>query len=195
MPTRPAGVPETAHGSAARQLHSLALDSRRRGCGGTHAAPPGAHTSPSAAGSRPHTTGLPRAPPAGLHWPACAAVWTASAPSGPGPPPACTCTIPAGFMRSQLSRIQRRKSCESGCWVGDRSRGRFATPADFPLHDCSPYRGLHVRREWVGVVHRSRTIFCRLVPNPKRPIRNLSVPSRVSPPGRSSPAVPRPARR
>jgi hypothetical protein len=24
--------------------------------------------------------------------------------------------------------------------VGGRSRGRFATPADFPQHDCSPYR-------------------------------------------------------
>jgi ATP-dependent helicase YprA (DUF1998 family) len=33
---------------------------------------------------------------------------------------------------------------------GQRSQGRFATPADFPLHDCSPYRGLHVRRESVG---------------------------------------------
>jgi hypothetical protein len=27
-----------------------------------------------------------------------------------------------------------------GIRVGD-SRGRFATPADFPLQDCSPYRG------------------------------------------------------
>jgi hypothetical protein len=45
---------------------------------------------------------------------------------------------------------QRCGSCESGCWVGDRSRGRFATPADFPLHDSSPYRGLHVRRERLG---------------------------------------------
>jgi hypothetical protein len=32
------------------------------------------------------------------------------------------------------------------------SRGRFAPPADFPLHDCSPYRGLHVRRERLGFV-------------------------------------------
>jgi hypothetical protein len=30
------------------------------------------------------------------------------------------------------------------------SRGRFATPADFPLRDCSPYLGQHVRRESVG---------------------------------------------
>ena len=28
---------------------------------------------------------------------------------------------------------------------------RFATPAGFPRHECSPYRGLHVRREKRGV--------------------------------------------
>jgi hypothetical protein len=39
--------------------------------------------------------------------------------------------------------------------VGDRSRGRFATPAEFPLDDCSQYRGLHVRREFLVFVHRS----------------------------------------
>jgi hypothetical protein len=42
--------------------------------------------------------------------------------------------------------------------------GRFATPADSPLHDCSPYRGLHVRRESLGVVPHSRTLSCRPVP-------------------------------
>ena len=31
---------------------------------------------------------------------------------------------------------------------------RFATPAGFPLQDCNPYRGLHVRRESLGCVHR-----------------------------------------
>jgi hypothetical protein len=31
-----------------------------------------------------------------------------------------------------------------GFRVGDRSRGRFATPADCPLHAGTPYRGLHV---------------------------------------------------
>jgi hypothetical protein len=40
------------------------------------------------------------------------------------------------------------------------SRGRFATSADSPLQCCSPYRGLHVRRECLGFVHRSRTISC-----------------------------------
>jgi hypothetical protein len=52
------------------------------------------------------------------------------------------------------------------------SRGRFATPADFPLQDCSPYSHVHVRRERLGFVPRSRTILCRPVPNPLRLIRN-----------------------
>jgi hypothetical protein len=37
-----------------------------------------------------------------------------------------------------------------GFRVGDRSRGRYATPADFPLHGCSPYRGLRVCRWGLG---------------------------------------------
>jgi hypothetical protein len=43
------------------------------------------------------------------------------------------------------------------------SRGRFAAPADFPLHNCSPNSHVHVRRESLGFVHRSRAIFCRPV--------------------------------
>jgi hypothetical protein len=35
-----------------------------------------------------------------------------------------------------------------------RSRGRFATPADFAFQDCSACRGLHARRASVGVVPR-----------------------------------------
>jgi hypothetical protein len=31
----------------------------------------------------------------------------------------------------------------SGFRVGDRSRGRYATPAGFPRHECSSYRGLY----------------------------------------------------
>jgi hypothetical protein len=46
-----------------------------------------------------------------------------------------------------------------------RSRGRYATPADFPRHDGTSYRGLRVRRWGLGFVHRSRTILCRAVPN------------------------------
>jgi hypothetical protein len=48
------------------------------------------------------------------------------------------------------------------------SRGRFATYADSPLHDGSPYRGLDVRRESVGVVSRSRGVLCRAVAKPER---------------------------
>jgi hypothetical protein len=61
------------------------------------------------------------------------------------------------------------------------SRGRFATPADLPLHDCSPYRELDVRRESLGFVHRSRALFCHPVPNPNRPIHiSLYAPALVS---------------
>jgi hypothetical protein len=52
--------------------------------------------------------------------------------------------------------------CESR--EAGRSRGRFATPADSPRQDRSPCRELHVRRESLGVVHRSRAM-CRTVPN------------------------------
>jgi hypothetical protein len=66
--------------------------------------------------------------------------------------------------------IQRCKSCESlGFRVGDRSRGRFATPADFPPHDGTPYLELNVRLGSLGFVHRSRAISCRAVLT----IRNL----------------------
>jgi hypothetical protein len=51
--------------------------------------------------------------------------------------------------------------------VGVRSRRRFATPADFPPHDGSPYRGLRVRRWDLGFVPRSRTM-----PNPAVTIRS-----------------------
>jgi hypothetical protein len=47
--------------------------------------------------------------------------------------------------------------------VGDRSRGRYATPADFPRHDGTAYRGLRVSRWGLGLVHRSRAVFCHAV--------------------------------
>jgi hypothetical protein len=50
--------------------------------------------------------------------------------------------------------------------VGDRSRSRFATPAESPLRGCSPYSHLHIRRDRLGFVHRSRAIFYHPVPNP-----------------------------
>jgi hypothetical protein len=59
--------------------------------------------------------------------------------------------------------------------VGGRSRGRFATPADFPRHDGTPYRGLRVRRWGLGFFHHSRTIFCRAVPNLSVTIRNFFI--------------------
>jgi multidrug resistance efflux pump len=64
--------------------------------------------------------------------------------------------------------------------VGDRSRGRFATPTDSPLHDGSPYWGLHARRWGLGFVHRSRTILCRAVPNLNVTIRNSCVAVQVA---------------
>jgi hypothetical protein len=59
---------------------------------------------------------------------------------------------------------QRCKSCES-CDFRGVSGGRFATPADFPPHDGTPYRGLRVRRWGLGFVHHSRAVFCLAVPN------------------------------
>jgi hypothetical protein len=45
-----------------------------------------------------------------------------------------------------------------------RSRGRYATPADIPLHDGSPYSHVHVRRVSLGFVHRSRAFSARVKP-------------------------------
>jgi hypothetical protein len=53
----------------------------------------------------------------------------------------------------------------------DHSRGRFATYAAFPRHDCSPYSHVHARRDELGFVPRSRASFCRPVPNPTVTIR------------------------
>jgi hypothetical protein len=61
----------------------------------------------------------------------------------------------------------------------DRSRGRFATPADFPLEDCSAYSHVHARRESLGFVPRSRSIFCRPAPNPA--IRNFCIAAMYAP--------------
>jgi hypothetical protein len=61
-----------------------------------------------------------------------------------------------------------------GFRVGARSCGRFA-PADLPRHDCSSYSHVIVRRESVGVIPRSRTIFCRAVPNLNVTIRDFCI--------------------
>jgi hypothetical protein len=60
------------------------------------------------------------------------------------------------------------------------SRGRFGTPADSPLHDCSPDQGLHARREGLGFVRRSRTLFCRPVPSLRVTTRNFVVAGRCT---------------
>jgi hypothetical protein len=78
----------------------------------------------------------------------------------------------------------------TGFRVGDRSRGRYALPADFPLHDGTPYRGLHVQRWGLGVVHRSRAGFCRAVPNPNATIRSFCIAE--SPRSRSAALLGRP---
>jgi hypothetical protein len=118
-------------------------------------------------------------------------------PTTVGGGPRTTCRSPSGSSRcsppprgtktQRLTRVaslpcimlwatQRRKKsrivCGRGFRVGDRSRGRYATPADSPRHDCTPYRGLRARRWGLGFVHRSRTIFCRAVPNLRVTIGN-----------------------
>jgi hypothetical protein len=45
-------------------------------------------------------------------------------------------------------------------------RGRFATPADFPQHGCSPYSHVHVRRERLGFFHLGFFHRSRTAPNP-----------------------------
>jgi hypothetical protein len=78
---------------------------------------------------------------------------------------------PRGCQVCSEAHVANRK--REGLRVGDRSRGRYATPADFRLHDGSSYRGLHVRRWGLGFVHHSRTILYRPVPNLNDTIREL----------------------
>jgi hypothetical protein len=56
-------------------------------------------------------------------------------------------------------------------WV--YSRGRFATPADFPRHGCSPYRG--VRRGRFGALCLVQGLFSVAPCHPNSPIRNLFI--------------------
>ena len=62
---------------------------------------------------------------------------------------------------------------ENGGVSGGRSRGRYATPADFPRHDCSPYSHVHVRCDSLGVVHRSSAFS--VAPCQTLAIRNLCI--------------------
>jgi hypothetical protein len=59
---------------------------------------------------------------------------------------------------------------------GGRSLTRpFRDGRRFPSARWYPYRGLRVRREGLGVVHRSRSTFCRPVPNLSVAIRNCFI--------------------
>jgi hypothetical protein len=73
----------------------------------------------------------------------------------------------AAAAEATPAEVQRCKSWRNreGFRVGDRSRGRYATPAGTPRRDGTPYRGLRARRWGLGCVHRSRAAFCRAVPN------------------------------
>jgi hypothetical protein len=100
----------------------------------------------------------------------------------------CSCMLYANFRSRSATQVRERERerveyrdakvanrTREGFRVGDRSRGRFATPADSPLHDCSPCSHVHVRRGSLGFVHRSRTNFCRPVPNLGVTIRNFCI--------------------
>jgi hypothetical protein len=70
---------------------------------------------------------------------------------------------PGGGWHTATNKVRNVTVGISG-W-GGRSRGCYATPADSPRHDGTPYRELHVRRECLGFVPGSKAIFCRAVPN------------------------------
>jgi hypothetical protein len=73
-------------------------------------------------------------------------------------------------LAADMHVTQVRVLLYSGGKVANRNVWEIAHAADFPLHDCSPYSPVHVRRESSGFVHRSRTRFCRPVPNPAAPL-------------------------
>jgi hypothetical protein len=59
--------------------------------------------------------------------------------------------------------------------VGDGSRGRYATPADFPRHGGTPYRGLRVRRFAWGLSIVQGPFSVAPCPNPNITIRNFCI--------------------
>jgi hypothetical protein len=98
------------------------------------------------------------------------------------------CTPPAPHPRSAMKKCANRRK---GFRAGDRSRGRFATPADLPLQGCSSYRELHVRRESLGGIRPSfKAIFCYVAPCPNSQLFPLEVMTAWD-----SPAAPRWGRR
>jgi hypothetical protein len=78
------------------------------------------------------------------------------------------------WRHGERARCQKMRIVTLG-FGGGESHEAYATPADLPLHDGTPYRGLHVRRWGLGFVHRSRTILCHAVPNLIVTIRNFCI--------------------
>jgi hypothetical protein len=54
-------------------------------------------------------------------------------------------------------------------------RGGIRSRADFPLHECSPYRGLHGRHGRLGFVHRSKDHSLLPLAKPCDTIRNFFI--------------------
>ena len=65
----------------------------------------------------------------------------------------------SGACAHELTAMKKLRIVTLGIRVGDRSRGRYATP---PISRYgSPYSHVHVRRWGLGFVHRSKAILCR----------------------------------
>ena len=80
-------------------------------------------------------------------------------------------------MENKLRIVTVRVS-SSG--VGDRSRGRFATPADFPRHDGTSYRRLRVRRWGLGFCPLFKGHFLSRRANPNVTIRIFFIRCKVA---------------
>jgi hypothetical protein len=59
--------------------------------------------------------------------------------------------------------------------VADQLTVRFTSPAHSPLQDCSSYSHVHIRRERLGFVHRSRIVFLPPQTQACVPIRNALI--------------------
>ena len=71
---------------------------------------------------------------------------------------------------ASMAKVAKRDGMDFG-WKRSLTRlFRDATPADVPLHDCSPYSHVHVRRESLGFVHQ-----CRPVPTCNVTVRNVFI--------------------
>jgi hypothetical protein len=77
--------------------------------------------------------------------------------------PSHTYTAPKLVWYSD-EKVANRNGWDLG-WEIAHELGRFAAPADSPLHDCSPCSHVHARRESLGFVHIAQAILRRPVPN------------------------------